>query len=127
MTQVAPIAVAAGLLGLAAAFAIFFSLRRRPAGSTAMRELAELIERGAMAFLRREYLALFPFLVIVAALLAWTVGSLTATAYVFGGLCSVGAGLFGMKAATKANVRTAEAARAACEELSHGRNHPDCG
>jgi len=120
LTQVAPIAVAAGLLGLATAFAIFFWLRRQAAGSTAMRELAELIERGAMAFLRREYLALFPFLVIVAALLAWAVGWLTATAYAFGGLCSVGAGLFGMKAATKANVRTAEAARSSGQAKALG-------
>jgi K(+)-stimulated pyrophosphate-energized sodium pump len=108
----AQIALLAGLLGLAAAFAIYFYLRRQSAGSRAMQELALLIEQGAMAFLRREYAVLFPFLVIVAGLLAWAVGPRTAVAYIFGGLCSVGAGLFGMKAATKANVRTAEAARA---------------
>ncbi len=111
MTQVAPIAAGAGALGIVAAFAIYFYLRRQPAGSPAMQELAQLIEQGAMAFLRREYLVLFPFLVLVAVLLSWTVGARTGAAYVFGGLCSVAAGLFGMKAATKANVRTAEAAR----------------
>ena len=111
MTPFAPIAVATGLLGLLAAFAIYFYLRRQSAGSRAMQDLALLIEQGAMAFLRREYVVLFPFLVIVSGLLAWAVGPRTAVAYIFGGLCSVGAGLFGMKAATKANVRTAEAAR----------------
>ena len=64
-----------------------------------------------MAFLRREYTVLTPFLLLVAALLAWAIGPWTAGAYLFGGVCSVIAGLVGMKAATKANVRTAEAAR----------------
>src|SRR5690606_14235303 len=76
-----------------------------------MQELAELIEKGAMAFLRREYTVLLPFLILVAGLLYLAIGANTAIAYIFGGFCSIGAGLFGMKAATKANVRTAEAAR----------------
>jgi K(+)-stimulated pyrophosphate-energized sodium pump len=111
VTPFAPVAVGAGLLGLAAAFAIYFHLRHQPAGTATMQELAALIEEGAMAFLRREYLVLFPFILVVATLLAWAVGPLTALAYVFGGICSIAAGLFGMKAATKANVRTSEAAR----------------
>ncbi len=111
MTPFAPIAVVAGLVGLAVAFAIYFYVRGQPAGSRRMQDLALLIEQGAMAFLRREYVVLFPFLLIVAVLLAWAVGSRTAVAYIFGGLCSIGAGFFGMKAATKANVRTSEAAR----------------
>jgi K(+)-stimulated pyrophosphate-energized sodium pump len=112
VNQVAPAAAIAGMVGLVMAFAVYFYVRRQPAGTPAMQELAELIEQGAMAFLRREYLVLFPFLVGVAVLLTWAVGPQTGAAYVFGGLCSIAAGLFGMKAATKANVRTAEAARA---------------
>ncbi len=105
------IAIAAGLVGLLAAAFIYGSIRRQPAGTAAMQALAELIETGAMAFLRREYTALLPFVVVVALLLAWAVGTPTALAYVFGSSCSIMAGLFGMKAATKANVRTSDAAR----------------
>ncbi|HET8649172.1 MAG TPA: sodium-translocating pyrophosphatase [Gemmatimonadales bacterium] len=113
MTLLAPYAAIAGVLGLIIAFLIYFYLKHQPAGSADMRGLAESIETGAMAFLRREYLVLLPFLIIVAALLTWAVGIRTGGAYIFGGLCSIGAGLFGMKAATKANVRTSEAARSA--------------
>ena len=111
MNLLAPYAAAAGALGLVIATLIYVSLRRQPAGTPAMQELAGLIETGAMAFLRREYMVLVPFLLVVAALLAWAVGGATAIAYILGGACSIVAGLFGMKAATKANVRTAEAAR----------------
>src|SRR5574338_682891 len=107
----APTAVAAGTIGLVIAGLVYAALKRHSAGTPAMQDLAELIESGAMAFLRREYTVLLPFLLVVAALLAWMVSPLTALAYVLGGVCSVAAGLFGMKAATKANVRTSEAAR----------------
>src|SRR5439155_2606809 len=63
-------------------------------------------------FLKREYTVLLPFIAVVAGLLAWAIGWRTGVAYVAGGLCSILAGLFGMRAATHANVRTAEAARA---------------
>ena len=111
MTPFAPIAVVAGGVGLVIAVLVYLGLKRHSAGSTAMQELAGLIESGAMAFLRREYTVLLPFLLVVAALLAWVVDIKTGIAYVLGGGCSVAAGLFGMKAATKANVRTSEAAR----------------
>jgi K(+)-stimulated pyrophosphate-energized sodium pump len=105
-------ATVAGLIGLLAAFGIYAYVKAQPAGSDTMRGLAQSIEEGAMAFLRREYTVLVPFLIVVAVLLSLAVGRTTAYAYVFGGLCSIGAGFFGMKAATKANVRTSEAARA---------------
>jgi K(+)-stimulated pyrophosphate-energized sodium pump len=71
-----------------------------------------------MAFLRREYTALLPFLVVIAALLAWLIGWATAVAYLGGGVCSVLAGYFGMQAATRANSRTSEAARASGQALA---------
>jgi len=104
-------AMAGGCAGLLIAMSIYFYLRRQPRGTEAMQNLATLIEDGAMAFLRREYTALAPFLVVVAGLLYWAIGPWTAGTYLFGGVCSILAGLFGMKAATKANVRTSEAAR----------------
>jgi K(+)-stimulated pyrophosphate-energized sodium pump len=111
VTQFAPIAVVAGGVGLVIAVVVYLSLKRHSAGSPAMQELASLIESGAMAFLRREYTVLLPFILVVAALLAWVVDIKTGFAYILGGGCSITAGLFGMKAATKANVRTSEAAR----------------
>jgi len=83
----------------------------QPPGSGAMIEIAEAIHTGAMAFLRREYSILVGFIVVVAVLLSFAIGMRTALAFVAGALCSMLAGFVGMKAATKANVRTAEAAR----------------
>ncbi|MCS6896635.1 MAG: sodium-translocating pyrophosphatase, partial [Nitrospira sp.] len=69
------------------------------------------IYEGAMAFLKREYQILVLFVVVVFLLLAWKVAWQTGVAFLAGALCSVLAGLFGMQAATRANVRTSEAAR----------------
>jgi K(+)-stimulated pyrophosphate-energized sodium pump len=112
VTQLAQLAAFGGLGGLIVALFVYQYVKRQPAGTQGMQDLALLVEQGAMAFLRREYTVLFPFVLVVAALLTWAVGYPTGLAYLFGGGCSVAAGLFGMKAATKANVRTAEAARA---------------
>src|ERR671925_898840 len=101
----------AGALGMVLALALYLWIRRQPQGTDVMRGIADEIHLGAMAFLRREYLVVVPFLIIVGALLYRTVGERTGFAYVAGGLCSILAGLAGMKAATRANVRTSEAAR----------------
>src|SRR3990170_3553880 len=101
-----------GLAGLGVAFFVFRSIVARPTGTPAMADLAEQIQSGAMAFLRAEYTVLLPFMVLVAALLAWALNARTAAAFVGGAPCSIAAGYFGMIAATRANVRTAEAARA---------------
>ena len=100
-----------GLLGLAVAFLIYRGVVSQPSGSPAMTDLAEQIHAGAMAFLRAEYRVLGPFVVVVAGLLAFAVGPRSAAVFVVGALCSLAAGLFGMEAATRANVRTSEAAR----------------
>jgi K(+)-stimulated pyrophosphate-energized sodium pump len=100
-----------GLAGLAVAWGNFTWLRRQAAGTERMQEIGALIQTGALAFLRREYTVLLPFVAVVALLLAWLIGPGTAIAYVLGGLASIAAGYFGMTAATRANVRTAEAAR----------------
>ncbi len=104
-------ALAIGLAGLVATTVTFISLKRHASGSEVMQGLANEISVGAMAFLRREYMVLLPFLAVVAVALGLAVGQKTAIAYVIGGLASVTAGWLGMKGATTANVRTAEAAR----------------
>jgi K(+)-stimulated pyrophosphate-energized sodium pump len=106
------IALGLGALGLIVTFVTFTGIKRASDGSAEMQNLAEQIHLGAMAFLKREYMVLVPFLLGVAALLAWAIGAKTGIAYVFGGLCSIAAGWIGMQGATIANVRTAEAARA---------------
>jgi len=98
----------AGLLG---AFAIYGSLAKMPAGNKRMIEIATAIEDGAMAFLKREYTYLAVFIAVVGAALYAFRGQPTAIAFLAGALCSIAAGTIGMKAATKCNVRTSEAAR----------------
>jgi K(+)-stimulated pyrophosphate-energized sodium pump len=101
---------ALGLVGLAFAGVIYRYVKRQPAGTEEMQDLAEQIHDGAMAFLRREYAMLAVFVAVVFALLALAVSMQTALAYLVGALCSVMAGFFGMTAATRANVRTSAAA-----------------
>ncbi len=73
-------------------------------------ELSGIIQSGAMAFLYREYKALVPFVVVVAALLAWKISVPSAICFVSGALCSALTGYVGMKVATKSNGKTAFAA-----------------
>ncbi|MFP6887108.1 MAG: sodium-translocating pyrophosphatase, partial [Opitutales bacterium] len=87
------------------------------AGTERMKRIAASIQEGAMAFLKAEYRVLAIFVLCVAALLAWS-GSvnegsdpLVAVSFVVGALCSGLAGFLGMRVATKANVRTTNAAR----------------
>jgi len=107
-----------GLIGLGAALFIYFYVRKHPPGNEVMRDIADQIETGAMAFLRREYSVLALFILIVGALLWLAIGMWTALAFFFGALSSMTAGFIGMKAATKANVRTSEAARASGQALA---------
>jgi len=100
-----------GVAGLFVAFLIYRSVVARPTGSAAMTDLAEQIHDGAMAFLKAEYSILVPFVALVAVLLGLAVDARTAGAFVAGAACSIAAGLFGMQSATRANVRTSEAAR----------------
>jgi K(+)-stimulated pyrophosphate-energized sodium pump len=105
-------ALGIGVAGLIACYLTYAGIVRNAPGSQAMQDLAEEIRKGAMAFLKREYTVLVPFLLLVAGLLSWALNIETGIAYVLGGLCSIAAGWAGMTAATKANVRTSEAARA---------------
>ncbi|GAB4231331.1 MAG: sodium-translocating pyrophosphatase [Acidobacteriota bacterium] len=101
---------AVGVLGLLVAFLIFLSIRRIEVTNARMVEIAEAIHDGAMVFLRREYSILALFVVLVFVLLSTAITWHTAVAFVLGACCSMMAGFFGMKAATRANVRTSQAA-----------------
>ena len=101
------------------AFILYLFVAAQPRGSSAMTEIAAAIHTGAMAFLRREYSILAAFIVVVAVILSLAISRYTALAFVAGALCSMLAGFVGMKAATKANVRTAEAARSIGRDKAH--------
>jgi K(+)-stimulated pyrophosphate-energized sodium pump len=102
-----------GLLGLAMALIMYRYVVAQPSGTAVMTDIANQIHTGAMAFLRKEYSILIWFVLVVAILLGVFITPLTALAFISGGVCSMLAGFFGMKAATRANVRTANAAREA--------------
>ena len=88
-----------------------------PEGSDRMSKIAASIQEGAMAFLKAEYRILIIFVAGVAALLYWSGSNnenshgLVAVSFTVGAFCSALAGYLGMKVATKANVRTANAAK----------------
>ncbi|MDP2958001.1 MAG: sodium-translocating pyrophosphatase [Longimicrobiales bacterium] len=100
-----------GVLGLLGAAAIHATIAKQPSGTDLMNEIGGRIRQGALAFLRREYTVLAGFIVVVGSVLGFAVGIRPALAFVFGALCSIGAGLFGTIAATRANTRAAAAAR----------------
>ena len=108
LARYAPVA---GALGLIVAVLVFRSVLAKPPGTGELLVISGRIEQGAMAFLRRQYSVLVPVLVAVAGLLWYTVGWRVGGTFIFGGVCSLVAGFIGMRAATKANVRTTEAAR----------------
>jgi K(+)-stimulated pyrophosphate-energized sodium pump len=100
-----------GLFGLLFAGFIYWRLVKAPAGNSRMQEISDAIHDGAMAFLRKEYSILVIFIIVVAGLLAWKLAPATAVAFIAGAACSIAAGFSGMKAATRANVRTTAAAK----------------
>ena len=103
---------AAAAVALLFAFIKARGIARRDEGEPGMAEIAHAISDGADAFLKSEYKLLLIFIAIVFAGIWLGLGSIiTAVAFLVGALFSVLAGYFGMKVATRANVRTANAAR----------------
>ena len=105
------VAICAGVLALIFAFIKLNSINSMPVGTDRMKEISSFIHEGAMAYLGRQNKAIFIFLIVVAIVLGVAVGYKTAICFVLGGLLSMTAGYIGMVAATKANVRTANAAK----------------
>ena len=101
-----------GAIGFVIAIVLYNIVKAQPVGNDKMREISEAIHSGAMAFLGREYRVLAVFIVVVFLLIVFGMNYQTAVAFVGGALCSMTCGFIGMKAATRANVRTSEAARA---------------
>ena len=112
------VAIIAGVVALVFAALMAMKVVKADEGNDTMKEIADAIKVGSSAFLRREYTALIPFVVVVAVILGvlidWlTMGSVipkTAISYLVGTICSAVAGFVGMNVAVRANVRTAAAA-----------------
>ena len=117
-----PIVITAAVAVTALLFAAILARRvvSLDEGNSRMRAIAAAIKEGALAFLRREYLTLVPFVLVMAVVLWLLIDSdlvldgdwipRTAIAYLVGTLCSGTAGLIGMNVAIRANVRTTAAA-----------------
>ncbi|MEC9308942.1 MAG: sodium-translocating pyrophosphatase [Chloroflexota bacterium] len=112
------VAIVAGVVALVFAALMAMRVVKADAGNDTMKGIADAIRQGSSAFLRREYMALVPFVVVVTVVLGvlidWlTMGSVvpkTAISYLAGTICSAVAGYVGMNVAVRANVRTAAAA-----------------
>ena len=106
-----------GILGLLYTIIKFNWVSKQDAGSERMKEISTYIAEGAMAFLKAEWKILGYFVAIVALLLGFMANTNPGShwsisiSFVIGAVFSATAGYIGMKVATKANVRTAEAAK----------------
>lgn len=113
---------ALGILGLVVMFFKSSWVTKQATGEENMVQLATYIAEGAMAFLKAEWKILAIFAVIAAALLAWsgtlieTSSPVIALSFLMGAVFSATAGYFGMNIATKANVRTTQAARTSLKD-----------
>ena len=105
------------LVPIAAVIALLFAaylagkVGKQDAGTDRMKEIAGAIAEGARAFLMAEYKILVIFVVVLFVLIGFGISWVTAVCFVIGALFSTVAGYCGMTVATKANVRTANAAK----------------
>lgn len=99
-----------GVVGLIIALFFYFKVKAQPAGNETMNRIATYVREGSMAFLVREYKVLGIYSVVVGIALFVALGWESCAFFLLGAFLSLLAGFFGMKAATYANVRTAQAA-----------------
>ena len=111
LTQVMYLGLVAGILSLLAAFYYAKKVEHYQINIPKVEEITSAIREGAMAFLSAEYKILIVFVVVVAAALGIFISVPTAIAFVLGAITSAIAGNAGMRIATKANGRTAIAAK----------------
>jgi K(+)-stimulated pyrophosphate-energized sodium pump len=106
-----------GIIGLLYTFIQFKWVSKQEEGTDLMKQISRYIAEGAMAFLKAEWKILGYFVVIVALLLGFMASTnphshwAISIAFILGAILSATAGYIGMRVATKANVRTAHAAR----------------
>ncbi len=100
-----------GAVALIFAYSLTMKINRVSVGNDRMKEISSYIHEGAMAFLRRQYRSLMIFAAILFIVVSVGIDYRTGISFVIGALLSALAGFFGMQVATKANVRTANAAK----------------
>lgn len=105
------VAAAAGILALLFALVLTGKVNKVSEGTDRMKEIASAIAEGARAFLFAEYRILAVFIVVLFVIILLVRDPLTAVCFLCGALLSIAAGYCGMNVATKANVRTANAAK----------------
>ncbi|MBN2395130.1 MAG: sodium-translocating pyrophosphatase [Candidatus Atribacteria bacterium] len=103
--------VLSGIVSLFYAFILASRVIAEDEGNELMKDLSHSIEKGAMAFIKREYSFLVIFVIVVGLFIFMVRGSITGIAFILGAFCSAISGYIGMKIATKANNRTAFAAQ----------------
>ncbi|MBO5015237.1 MAG: sodium/proton-translocating pyrophosphatase, partial [Bacteroidaceae bacterium] len=111
MNYLAILAPVLGLVALIFAATLSRKVSKQDAGTDRMKEIAAFIHEGAQAFLMAEYKILVFFVAVLFVAIGFGIGWLTAAAFLLGAVFSTIAGYCGMNVATKANVRTAAAAK----------------
>ena len=111
MEKLAILAPVLGVLALLFAFTLSRKVSNQDAGTDRMKEIASYIHEGAQAFLMAEYKILVFFVVVLFIAIGFGIGWTTSICFLIGALFSTVAGYCGMNVATKANVRTAAAAK----------------
>ena len=105
------ISIALGLVAIIYGFVTSRQVLSAPAGSEKMQEIAAAIQEGAQAYLKRQYSTIAVVGVIVAAIIAFALGAVSATGFAIGAVLSGVAGFIGMNISVRSNVRTAAAAQ----------------
>ncbi len=105
-------AIIVSLIAILYALWLKWSIQKADAGSDDMQEIAQAIEEGSRAYLKRQYKVVFVVAIAMAGFLAVFFDRMTAAGFLLGAVASALAGYVGMTTAVRANVRTAQAARA---------------
>ncbi len=109
-------ALGTALFSIIFAWYTYMKVKKVSPGTDEMKEISDTIYHGALTFLNHEYKVLVWFVAIVFAAIAFFVNWQTAVAFIFGAFLSALAGNLGMRVATKANARTAEASKKGLNE-----------
>lgn len=105
------ISILGGIFSVAYGIYLAYKIVKLPTGTPDMNSISDAIAEGAKAFLKREYTTIAVMAVIIAAILYFTLGQLSALCFLIGAFCSALAGFIGMHVAIRANIRTSQAAK----------------